>query len=150
MKNEAGGLIGNSTASPGTFIVNGTASTTFAGQIVNGGIGAGTGVTSLVKSGTSTLTLGVFSVNNPDAMGRAEAAVLRKRRRPALVIWGGTDQYIPAYVAYEQDQAFPGASVNVLDSGHWPFVDNVAKVDRLVIPFWRRNVARPATGRRHR
>jgi len=90
------------------------------------------------------------SVNNPDAMGRAEAAVLRKRRRPALVIWGGTDQYIPAYVAYEQDQAFPGASVNVLDSGHWPFVDNVAKVDRLVIPFWRRNVARPATGRRHR
>ena len=48
------------------------------------------------------------------------------------------------------DQAFPGASVNVLDSGHWPFVDNVAKVDRLVIPFWRRNVARPATGRRHR
>lgn len=88
------------------------------------------------------------SISNPDAMGRAEAAVLRKKRRPALVIWGATDQYIPAYVAYEQNQAFPGARVELLDSGHWPFVDNVAKVDRLVIPFWRKNVPRPAPRRR--
>ena len=62
----------------------------------------------------------------------------------------GLDLYRNLSLRDEQDQAFPGASVNVLDSGHWPFVDNVAKVDRLVIPFWRRNVARPATGRRHR
>jgi pimeloyl-ACP methyl ester carboxylesterase len=80
------------------------------------------------------------SVSNPDKMGRDEAAVLSKRKRPALVIWGASDQYIPLYVAYEQDQAFPGARVEPLDSGHWPFVDNVEKVDALAGPFWRRVV----------
>jgi autotransporter-associated beta strand protein len=63
----AGGLIGSSSASPGTFTISGATSTTFGGRIVDGGIGAGTGVTSLVKSGTSTLTLAPFSVNNPEA-----------------------------------------------------------------------------------
>jgi pimeloyl-ACP methyl ester carboxylesterase len=82
------------------------------------------------------------SISNPDAMGRAQAAILRRRQRPALVIWGASDQYIPAYVAYEQDQAFPGAQVHLLDSGHWPFVDNVDKVDALALPFWRRVVPR--------
>jgi pimeloyl-ACP methyl ester carboxylesterase len=92
------------------------------------------------------------SVENPDAMGRAQAAALRDHHIPALVIWGETDQYIPAYVAYQQSEAFPEAQVELIDSGHWPFVDNVDNVDELALPFWRRVVptaaARPAAGLR--
>ena len=73
-------------------------------------------------------------------MGYAQAAELRKTPHPALVIWGEFDPYVPAYVAYEQSDAFPGARVELLDSAHWPFVDNVAKVDALVLPFWREHV----------
>ena len=38
------------------------------------------------------------SVNNPDAMGRSQAAVLKKRKRPALVIWGA-DHALAALVS---------------------------------------------------
>ena len=86
------------------------------------------------------------SSNNPDKQGREQAAILRRRKRPALVIWGEFDQYIPLYVAYEQEQAFPGAQVHPLDSGHWPFVDNVDKVDALVAPFWAKAVPRFVPG----
>src|SRR3954447_11689785 len=114
-------------------------------------------------SGTQSAALKLYrSFGGPDGadkMGKAQAAELRKRVRPALVIWGEADPYIPAYVAYEQSDAFPGAQVNLLDSAHWPFVDNVAKVDALVAPFWKHNVRvvlpktraarrRCATGRR--
>jgi pimeloyl-ACP methyl ester carboxylesterase len=75
------------------------------------------------------------SIKNPDKMGRAQAAALRRAPRRALVLWGATDQYIPAYVAYEQRQAFPGARVALLASGHWPFVDNVARVDSEMTDF---------------
>jgi pimeloyl-ACP methyl ester carboxylesterase len=89
----------------------------------------------------------------PDGLGRAQAAVLSKRKRPALVVWGENDPYIPVEVAYRQAQAFPGAQVHVVkDAGHWPWVDNRADVDSVVLPFLRRVSgcaarARPAPGR---
>ena len=43
----------------------------------------------------------------PDAVGRAQAKTLSQRRRPALVIWGEKDPYIPVDEAYKQSQAFP-------------------------------------------
>jgi pimeloyl-ACP methyl ester carboxylesterase len=97
--------------------------------------------------GTKAAALKLYrSFGSPDAgdrMGREQAAVLRQKERPALVIWGETDPYVPVTVAYEQDEAFPGARVELLDSGHFPFVDNVEKVDALAIPFWREVVGRP-------
>ena len=75
----------------------------------------------------------------PDPIGRRQAAELRKRRRPALVIWGEQDPYIPPSVAYEQRHAFPGARVVIIaGAGHWPFVDYPGRVEALVIPFLRR------------
>jgi pimeloyl-ACP methyl ester carboxylesterase len=75
----------------------------------------------------------------PNRVGREQAAVLRKRRRPALVVWGEKDPYIPLAVAYRQQQAFPGARVAVIKgAGHWPFVDYPGKVDAAVLPFLRR------------
>jgi len=78
-------------------------------------------------------------VSNPDAMGRSQAAALRKRSRPALVVWGKQDPYVPESLAAKQKQAFPRAEIHVLPGdGHWPFVDEPRRVRDLVIPFLRR------------
>lgn len=71
-------------------------------------------------------------------IGRKQAAVLSRRPRPALVIWGERDIFIPAKHAHDQRQAFPDAEIHLLeDSGHWPFVDNAARTRRLFVSFLR-------------
>ena len=48
------------------------------------------------------------------------AAALRPLDRPALVIWGTKDAYLPSKQAERQRQAFPSAHVELLDGhGHW-------------------------------
>jgi pimeloyl-ACP methyl ester carboxylesterase len=85
-----------------------------------------------------------------DTVGRAQAKILAKRVRPALVIWGEKDPYIPSDVAYRQDQAFPGAQVKIIKgAGHWPFVDEPQQVDDLVLPFLQRVTTSPAGTKRH-
>jgi pimeloyl-ACP methyl ester carboxylesterase len=75
---------------------------------------------------------------NPNAVADKQIAALHTRRRPALVIWGAKDPYIPQDQAYKQRAAFPGARVEVFqDSAHWPFVDNAARTRALVVPFLR-------------
>jgi pimeloyl-ACP methyl ester carboxylesterase len=69
-------------------------------------------------------------------MGKEQAAVLVKRRRPALVIWGKQDPYVPPEQAQKQRQAFPDARIEIFDdSAHWPFVDNRDRTRALVVPF---------------
>jgi len=71
-------------------------------------------------------------------LGRDQAAVLRPLRRPALVIWGEKDPYIPPEQAFRQREAFPDARVEIFeDSGHFPFVDNADRTRGLVVPFLR-------------
>jgi len=64
-------------------------------------------------------------------------AALRERGElPALVIWGGGDAYLPSSYAERQREFFPGAEVHVLPhSGHWPFADDPAEVERLLLDF---------------
>ena len=88
---------------------------------------------------------------NPNR-GREQAEVLRRRRIPALAVWGEDDPYVPAEHAERQREAFPDVRVELIpDSGHWPFVDSAARVRELVVPFLRPplEVARPelAAGR---
>ncbi|MEA2441509.1 MAG: hypothetical protein QOH76_2933 [Thermoleophilaceae bacterium] len=74
----------------------------------------------------------------PNALADKQAASLKRRKRPALVIWGEKDPYIPKEQAYRQREVFPGARVEVFpDSAHWPFVDNAVKTRALVVPFLR-------------
>lgn len=71
-------------------------------------------------------------------LGRTQADVLRQRPRPALVIWGEKDIFIPPEHAEKQRQAFPDAQVHVFqDSGHWPFVDNAERTRGLFVDFLR-------------
>jgi pimeloyl-ACP methyl ester carboxylesterase len=56
--------------------------------------------------------------------------------RPTLVIWGRHDPYLPVALAGRQREAFPHARVEILDSsGHWPFIDDPERTERLVLEF---------------
>jgi pimeloyl-ACP methyl ester carboxylesterase len=75
---------------------------------------------------------------------RRQARILaRWRSRPALVIWGADDPYLPAQMAARQRSGFPQARIRILeDAGHWPLVDYRLRTRRLVVPFIRRAIAR--------
>jgi pimeloyl-ACP methyl ester carboxylesterase len=82
-----------------------------------------------------------------EAIGAAQARVLKRRRRPALIVWGANDPYLPPAMAQRQREPFPAASVHVLEgSGHWPFADDPVRTRALVLPF----VRCLPTGRRDR
>lgn len=74
----------------------------------------------------------------PGGGGEEIAALFRVLDRPALVVWGAADPYIPAEQAELQRESFPRAEVVMLEhSGHWPFVDDPEAVERAVVPFLR-------------
>ena len=71
-----------------------------------------------------------------------QAAVLSHRRhRPALVIWGADDPYLPPSIAEDQRAGFPAADIHVFDAaGHWPFVDYEPETRKLMVRFLRRAI----------
>lgn len=89
---------------------------------------------------TRKAVLKLYRATPAEAMG-ALAAPLRALDRPALVVWGAQDPYIPREQAERQREAFPSAEVHLLeDSGHWPMIDDPDRVEELVVPFLRRVV----------
>ncbi|MGH3831371.1 MAG: alpha/beta fold hydrolase [Pseudonocardiaceae bacterium] len=61
---------------------------------------------------------------------------LRSLERPALVVWGARDPYLPVRYAHQQRETFPRAEVVVLaDSGHWPMIDDPVAVETPVLRF---------------
>lgn len=82
----------------------------------------------------------------PEASLAAPAAALRPLDRPALVIWGTKDAYLPSEQAERQRQAFPSAQVELLDGhGHWVMAEDPERIASLVIPFLRQHLPGPAT-----
>ena len=85
---------------------------------------------------------------NLDALAREHAAALRPYDRPALVIWGDRDPFLPQYVAHGNREGFPRADVHVYEnSGHWPFVDEEQRTADLMSAFLRREVVEQAGAR---
>jgi pimeloyl-ACP methyl ester carboxylesterase len=77
----------------------------------------------------------------PAASLAGPAAALRPLDRPALVVWGTKDAYLPCEQAEHQRQAFPSAHVELLDGhGHWVMLEDPGRVASLVIPFLRRQL----------
>jgi pimeloyl-ACP methyl ester carboxylesterase len=67
--------------------------------------------------------------------------LLRPLDRPALVVWGAHDPFVSVDYAERQKEAFPRASVVVLEeSGHWPFMDDPSGTSKAVIPFLRKQL----------
>jgi pimeloyl-ACP methyl ester carboxylesterase len=84
------------------------------------------------------------SVDSADALGRAQAPILRRADLPALVVWGQRDPYTPVALARRQTQAFPHARIEILPKvGHWPQVEAPAQTERLVTGFLRDLVRMP-------
>jgi pimeloyl-ACP methyl ester carboxylesterase len=80
------------------------------------------------------------ATDNPSELGYAQARALRPLRRPALIVWGKHDPYLPLWLAERQREAFPDAHVVVLeDSGHFPFADNSTAVIQEVLRFVRQH-----------
>jgi pimeloyl-ACP methyl ester carboxylesterase len=76
------------------------------------------------------------SVPDVAAAGERLAAALRPLDRPALVLWGRHDPYLPAALAARQRDAFPHAEIRVLErSGHWPFIDDHDTVAAAITAF---------------
>jgi pimeloyl-ACP methyl ester carboxylesterase len=93
--------------------------------------------------GTRRAVLKLYrATNDPGGMSHKLAAALRPLDRPALVVWGKRDPYIPFPLAERQREVFPRAQVVLLErSGHWPFADDPVAVARAVVPFLRANIA---------
>jgi pimeloyl-ACP methyl ester carboxylesterase len=78
---------------------------------------------------------------------RRMAEALRQIPRPALVVWGKHDPYVPIAFAERQREVFPDAQVVIMEgSGHWPFADDPDGVARVVIPFLRQLMGHEAAG----
>jgi hypothetical protein len=87
--------------------------------------------------GTKRATLALYrATDDPAGASVRLGAALRPLDRPTLVIWGRHDPYLPVTLAGRQREAFPSARVEVLDdSGHWPFIDDPERTERLVLEF---------------
>ena len=77
----------------------------------------------------------------PASLFSEPARALHALDRPALVVWGTGDAYIPREQAELQRQAFPSARVELLEGlGHWVFLEDPERVASLVVPFLREQV----------
>jgi pimeloyl-ACP methyl ester carboxylesterase len=89
---------------------------------------------------TKRAVLKLYRATPASAM-RGPIEQLRELDRPALVLWGTDDAYLPWAMAERQRLAFPSARVELLEGlGHWPFHEDPARVADLVIPFLRAQV----------
>jgi pimeloyl-ACP methyl ester carboxylesterase len=80
---------------------------------------------------------------NPVDVGTSLIPRLAELDRPALVVWGRRDRFVPIDQA-DQRLAFPHAQIEVLpSSGHYPHLDNPRRVEELVIPFLRQHLHQP-------
>jgi pimeloyl-ACP methyl ester carboxylesterase len=93
--------------------------------------------------GTRRAVLKLYRATGDPGRMEEMAQALRPLARPALVVWGKHDPYIPVRYAERQREVFPSAKVVVLEqSGHWPFVDDPGAVAQAVLPFLREQLRR--------
>jgi pimeloyl-ACP methyl ester carboxylesterase/2-polyprenyl-6-methoxyphenol hydroxylase-like FAD-dependent oxidoreductase len=94
---------------------------------------------------TKRAVLKLYRATPAAALARP-AAALRPLDRPALVIWGTQDAYLPCEQAERQRQAFPSARVELLSGhSHWVMLEDPERVASLVIPFLSQQLLGPAT-----
>jgi pimeloyl-ACP methyl ester carboxylesterase len=77
----------------------------------------------------------------PESALAAPAAALKALDRPALVVWGTEDPYLPREQAERQRESFPSARIELLEGhAHWVFHEDPERVAELVVPFLREQV----------
>ena len=80
--------------------------------------------------GTQRAILKLYRSAPPEALARAGER-LGEIDAPALVLWGGDDQYLPTRFAHAYGEVL-GGEVEVVDgAGHWPWIDRPELVERV-------------------
>jgi pimeloyl-ACP methyl ester carboxylesterase len=88
---------------------------------------------------TRRTVLRLYRNRTDDDLLRAASELFRGLDRPALVVWGAKDPFVPLRHAEQQRESFPSAEVVVLEgSGHWPFADDPQGTANAVVPFLRK------------
>ncbi|MGI9047733.1 MAG: alpha/beta fold hydrolase [Burkholderiales bacterium] len=102
--------------------------------------------------GTKKAVLKLYRATSDfDSFAELVKATLKPLNRPALVVWGKHDPYLPVAFAQRQRDVFPDAQIEILEgSGHWPFVDDPEQVAALVVPFLKQVVSKQGSGRKFR
>ena len=81
--------------------------------------------------GTQRAILRLYRSAPPDVLAEA-GRQLHLVTAPALVVWGGRDPFLPTEFAGRIADALGGeTAVEIVDAGHWPFVDRPELVDRI-------------------
>jgi pimeloyl-ACP methyl ester carboxylesterase len=91
--------------------------------------------------GTRRAAMRFYRATPAEAMGLL-APLLLPLDRPALVIWGQHDPFIPVEQAHRQRESFPSAEVLVFDdSGHWPHIDDPRRAAGEIGKFLERQLS---------
>jgi pimeloyl-ACP methyl ester carboxylesterase len=86
--------------------------------------------------GTRRAVLKLYRSTDARAMSPVPPSVFRELDRPALVVWGMHDAYIPTRFAELHREAFPNLTfVELPDSGHFPMADDPDGLAGAVLPF---------------
>ncbi len=86
--------------------------------------------------GTQRAVLRLYRATDAARMVPVPASAFRELNRPALVVWGEGDAYIPREFAERHREAFPSAEIVYLPgSGHFPMADDPEGIAAAVIPF---------------
>jgi pimeloyl-ACP methyl ester carboxylesterase len=90
-------------------------------------------------AGTRRTVLKLYRATDARRMSPESPATLRRLGRPALVVWGPHDAYIPTRFAFKHREAFPDAAfVRLPESGHFPMADDPSGLAAAVLPFLER------------
>jgi pimeloyl-ACP methyl ester carboxylesterase len=82
--------------------------------------------------GTNDATLALYRHADPDRLARA-GKDLDRLTCPSLVLWGANDPFLRPRFAEAYAATFPDARLElVADAGHWPWIDDVRVVDRVL------------------
>jgi pimeloyl-ACP methyl ester carboxylesterase len=95
-----------------------------------------------IVQSSSRAVLRLYRATPAEALG-APAQALAALDRPALVIWGEAEAYLPLEQAELQRRAFPSAQVITLpETGHWAMHERPGDLRDIVLPFLREQAVR--------
>ena len=84
-----------------------------------------------------------FYRNSDRVMTSPLPPALRALDRPALILWGERNRFVPVKHAEDVRESFPSAELVVLDGlGHYAHLEDPARVAAHLLPFLREQVAR--------
>lgn len=100
-----------------------------------------------MDAGHKRAVLAFYRATDLDAFSRRIGPLLEPLALPALVLWGEADDALPVRYAQLQKNYFRAEVHELAGCGHWPMIDEPARVRTLIVSFLRGRVG-PLSGAR--